>query len=194
MSIGSSYARLRDYYAAADPFVGAANLVAIVLAGNQPLYPVYLFVLFGFKAWPALISAVIGLAFYGAVPWVTRRAPLFGRAFMCAGAVAHILFTTWLLGEATGISLLLAAAVMLSALVFRRRERWVMLPLVGLAIAGFLATTGRFGPPLLQLSDAEAHELLVLNAASMALLLGFLGIVFSNVMATLERGAAPVED
>ena len=48
---------LENYKAHPDPLAALANTVALVVAGNQPFYPLYLHAIVGRAAWPAWIFA-----------------------------------------------------------------------------------------------------------------------------------------
>ena len=42
-----------------DPLANAAGIIAIVVAGNQPFYPLYLHAIVGAAAWPAWLTLLI---------------------------------------------------------------------------------------------------------------------------------------
>ena len=69
---------LRAYAASDDPYVSATNFIAMVLAWNQPYYPLYLWWIVGRDAWVGLPDALAFFPFF-AIPAITRRAPLLGK-------------------------------------------------------------------------------------------------------------------
>ena len=54
--LSRSIKALHDYKANRDPLAVLANPVALVVAGNQPFYPLYLHAIVGRPAWPAWIT------------------------------------------------------------------------------------------------------------------------------------------
>jgi len=172
----------RDYSAAPDSLTEAGNLMALVLGGNQPFYPFYLLAIVGWPAWPSFM-AVLGTPLFLAVPAIARRSSIAGRAFLVLVGTANTVFYSWILGEGTGINLFFLACVMLAALLFRRAERWVAVPLAGLPIFLHLWLTGKYGIAPVVLSDSERQTLVSLNWVSVAILIGFMGFVFSTAIA-----------
>ena len=172
-------AKLRAYAADDDPLVATTNLVALVVAGNIPFYPVYYLALIGWGAWPSLLDLPTALAFF-AIPWIARHSSLLGRTALPVIGVANALICVKLLGEASGNALYLVPCVVAAALSFRANERWVMLPLVWLPVAMFLATLGRLGEPLVPFTEAEFTAMLRLNAVSAGVFVGFLGMLYGR--------------
>ena len=137
---------LRRYADHEDPLVAAGNFVALVLAWNQPFYPLYLWFILGRDAWIGLPDTLSGFVFF-AIPGVARRHPLLGRALLPVAGMLNVVLCMKLLGEASGIWLLLFPCIMLAALLFRWRERWLMLGLSALPAAAWLLLRGRLGAP-----------------------------------------------
>ena len=179
MSLKTLLARLRAYAAHDDPLVATANLVALVVAGNIPFYPVYHLALLGWDGWPSLFEAPAALPFF-AIPWVSRRSSLAGRALPPLVGVANTLFCMKIMGQASGNALFLVPCVVAAALSFRATERWIMLPLVWLPVAAFLFSIDRLGPPLAPFTDAEFAAMLRLNAVTAGVFVGFLGMLYGR--------------
>lgn len=179
MSLKSLLARLRAYAGHDDPLVAAANLVALIVASNLPFYPVYQLALIGWDAWPSLLEVPVSLVFF-AMPWVSRRWSLPGRALPPLIGTANTLFCMKIMGEASGNALFLVPCVVVAALSFRSNERWVMLPLVWLPVVAFLLSIDRLGPPLSPFTDAEFAAMLRLNAVSAGLFVGFIGMLYAR--------------
>lgn len=179
MSPKTLLARLRAYAAHEDPLVATANLVALVVAGNIPFYPVYHLALLGWDGWPSLFEALAAPLFF-AIPWVSRRSSLAGRALPPLIGVANTLFCMKIMGQASGNALFFVPCVVAAALSFRATERWIMLPLVWLPVAAFLFSIDRLGPPLAPFTDAEFATMLRLNAVSAGVFVGFLGMLYGR--------------
>ena len=165
--------RLRRYMASDDPRVAATNLIAMVLAWNQPFYPLYLWWIVGSTAWvglPDTLSAV----FFAVVPAISRRSSLLGRVALTVFGLGNTVFCMKILGEASGVAVFLFPCAMLPAMLFRWRERWVMLALTAAPLAVF--------------SAAQYGSLLYLNAVSAGALMVFFGWILAA-----ERFPAPAE-
>ena len=176
---------LRRYIASDDPRLAAANLIALVLAWNQPFYPLYLWWIVGSAAWVGLPGTLSCLLF-AAVPAIARRSSLLGRVALTVFGLGNTVFCMTLLGEPSGVGLFLFPCAMLAAMLFRWRERWVMLALTALPLVVWLAVRGRLGAPPVVFSADEDASLFDLNAVSA----GSLMVLFAWVLAP-ERLIAP---
>ena len=117
--------RLQEYVESPDPQTYAAGMIAIVVAGNQPFYPLYLYAAVGGEAWPAWLT-LLSTPFFAAVPWIARRHSALGRALLPLIGVANTMLSVKLFGIASGAQLFLLPCVLLGALLFRSTERAVM--------------------------------------------------------------------
>ena len=177
---------IRAYTAADDPLVGAGNSVALVLAANQPLYPLYLVGLFGSAALPSLVQIAVTPAF-AVVPLLCRRWPLGGRVFFLLVCNLNTIIYIKLIGRASGLELFLFPCAMLAAFLFRKAERRVMLLLAALPAVLYFALGPYYEPSLIRF-DADAYATMrTMNTISIATLIAFFGIVFSGVLATIEE-------
>jgi hypothetical protein len=179
---------LRAYTASDDPRVSACNTIAMVIAWNQPYYPLYLWWIVGHDAWVGIPDAFSGLAFF-AVPAIGRRSALLGRVAMVVFAVANVVFCSMMLGEAAGVQLLFLPCGMLAAILFGWRERFVMLGMTALPLLAWLATRGRFDSPPIRFSSQAYQSLFTLNAVSA----GALMIFFGWMLAGIGRDTAAAE-
>lgn len=168
---------LARYGAHEDPLVAAGNFVALVLAWNQPFYPLYLWFIIGSKAWVEVPDVLSGFLFFS-IPAIARRHSLLGRVLLSIFGLANVLIVWLMLGEGAGVWLLLFPCGMLAALLFTWRERWTMLPLALLPLATWLATRGRLGPPPVAFTDEQLASMTTMNAVSAFALLAFFGWVF----------------
>lgn len=157
-----------------DPLVAAGNLLALIVASNQPFYPLYVGLIAGGAA--AWRSAVVlaAMPFFLAVPMVARRAPVIGRMLLPLTGIANTLVCIHVLGPEAGLDMLLVPCAAIAALLFRARERAAMLCVVGVAVVAWLLADNT----ALGLFNAEAYAgLRRLNAVSAIALCGLLGWV-----------------
>jgi hypothetical protein len=171
---------VRAYGASDDPYVAAANFVALVLASNQPFYPVYLWFVLGADAWIGVPDMLSGLAFL-AVPALTRRWPLPGRAALVLFGIGNTVVCMKLLGQDSGVGLFLAPCAMLAAILFRWRERFAMVALAGLPPIVWLSARSALGEPPLSFAPDRYASLFSMNAVSVGCLMVFLGWVLAGI-------------
>lgn len=171
---------VRAYTGSADPYDAAANFVALVLAWNQPFYPLYLWFILGRDAWVGLPDILSAPLFF-AVPAVIRRWSLGGRALLVILGVANTVFCLRQLGEASAIGLFFPPCAMLAAILFRWRERWPMAILTALPLVAWLLTRGGTGDPPVVFTAAQYASLFTMNAVSAGCLMVFLGWVLAGI-------------
>ncbi|MBB5049061.1 hypothetical protein HNR60_003833 [Rhodopseudomonas rhenobacensis] len=174
---------LADYAANDDPLAAAGNLVALVLAGNQPFYPLYVVLVAGTEGLPWALLTMISLPFFFAVPALARRHPRLGRLALALITTINTVFCSWVLGEPSGTELFLLPCAALAGLLFWPSERLLMLPLAGLPVGAFWLLHGRYGAPPHLYSPEAYSGLLTMNAVSAGTVSIFLGIVFSRLYA-----------
>jgi hypothetical protein len=171
---------LRAYTASDDPHVSACNTIAMVLAWNQPYYPIYLWWIVGHDAWVGIPDAFSGILFF-AVPAIARRSSLLGRVVMVLFSVANVVFCSMMLGESAGVQLLLLPCGMLAAMLFTWRERFVMLLMTSLPLVVWLLTRGRLDIPPVRFSPEAYASLFTLNAVSAGSLMVFFGWLLAGI-------------
>jgi len=174
---------LRHYAANPDPLAATGNLVALVLAGNGPFYPIYVAVVAGVGGMPWLLLTLLSTPLFALVPALARVHSMLGRVALALTATGNTVFCTWLIGQPSGIELFLLPCATLASLLFRRSERWLMLPLAGLPVAAFVVLHDRYGAPPHAYQDDQYAGLLSMNAISAAMISIFIGIVFSALFA-----------
>jgi len=175
--------RLRTYMASDDPHVQACNTIAMMLAWNQPFYPLYVLWFAGWDFWVSLPGALSFFPFF-AVPWLCRRNAMLGRAVLVLVAVGNVILCSTLLGQAAGVQILYLPCGMLAAILFSWRERWVMAPLAALPLIAWLVTDDLANLSPVRLSDAANASLFRLNAISAGILMVF----FGWLLASINRG------
>jgi hypothetical protein len=176
----------RAYTATDDPHVSACNTIAMVLAWNQPYYPLYLWWIVGHDAWVGIPDAFTGILFF-AVPAIARRSGIAGRIALIVLSVANVVFCSMMLGEAAGVQLLYLPCGMLAAMLFRWRERWVMLAMTALPLVTWLLTRGRLDNPPVRFTPEAYASLFYLNAVSAGALMMFFGWLLAGINRQLEE-------
>lgn len=173
-------ASLKAYAAHDDRRAATGNMIALVIAGNGPFYPLYAFAMIGWAAWPTLLTMVSSPVF-AAVPWVTRRHARVGRVMLLLAGTLNTVWCTELLGPDTAVDLFLLPCVVLAALLFLHEAWWLKLSMLALPVAAYILLPDVRGAPLLPLSIADAARMVTLNRTSVGILTGFLGWQFSRV-------------
>ena len=185
-------ARLKMYLANLDPMAAVASVVALVVAANQPFYPLYLHAIAGWAAAPAWLTLLSTPAF-AAVPWLARRHPLAGRALLPLAGVANTMLGAKLMGPGAAAEVFLLPCALLAGVLFRPGERWAALALLALAALAHFALDPAFGAPICAFTPQQATSIARLNGVSVAGLLAFIGFQLSGVFARVEasRRAPP---
>jgi hypothetical protein len=160
--------RLRDYAAHPDPLAAACNRIALLVASNQPFYPLYLWWIVG-GDWRVSCWTFLSTPFFAAAPAMARRNPLAGRAMVPLTGIANGILSTKAFGEASGVELFLIPCGLIACLAFRRSELRVAIALLVATIgAGLLH--GHYGAPFGRFEASEYGHFLRLNATSVAAL------------------------
>lgn len=190
VALRKAVAVVRDYADHPDQRVASANLIALVVASNQPFYPLYLLWLVGEQITPAWFT-FLSTPFFLAVPAVARKNSVAGRALLPIAGIGNTILCAWLFGVPSAVEIFLIPCAVISLLVFRPSERFAGFALAGAALGTFLFLHGAYGTPLVTYSLEEYAALARLNAVSAAMLAGFVALLFSNVLAEAERSAEP---
>ena len=185
--IGKAQAALKRALDHADPLTAAMNSVAVVLASNTPFYPIYLYVVLGRDATPAVLLTLASLPFWCAVPMLARTSGVSARVLLTVISVVNTMWCTVILGFDAGIPLFLIPCIMLATLGFHRSERGLVLGLTALTFLAYGVL--RYAPvgPLLHLDAAQNWTLVTLNGFSVACLCAFLGFCFAGARPTALR-------
>ena len=168
-----------DYKSNPDPLAALANTVALVVAGNQPFYPLYLHAIVGRPAWPAWIT-LITLPLFAAIPAVAKRNSLAGRAMLPLIGTANGILAVKLIGIDTGVELFLLPCVLLATILFRPGERIVMLAVLALPFAAYFLLDRAVGPPLATYSADQYRSIISMHAFSVASLFALIGYTFPS--------------
>ena len=181
------------YVAHPDPAALAVAKTALILAWNGPLYPVYVLALLGRSALPWSLLTLLIVPFFYAIPWLMRRTSLGGRGALPLVGAANTLWCMKLFGPDSGVGLFLYPCIVLAALLFRQRERWLMLAMLGLMLTLEFVPRSFYGVPLMTLSPDESARLAALNAGSVAFLLAFIVLQFVNIARGAETDLGDVK-
>lgn len=163
-----------------DGRTATANLVAVVVAWNTPVYPLYLWWVAGSGGMPWALLTMCSLPFFAAVPLLSRRSSLAGRLALPLVGTANTLFCTWIFGEAAGEQLFLLPCITLGTMLFQPAERLPMLVGVAAPMLGYWLLQGHYPPPPFRYGPAQYDALVSLNAASVGFLTAFLGLLASR--------------
>lgn len=173
--------RVRRYADNPDPLAKVASTVALVVASNQPFYPLYLHAIVGQLAWPAWFTLLTTPLFL-AVPAVARRHPLAGRAMLPIVGTVNTVFCVKLIGLATAVELFLLPCILLAAILFRTTERKTMIPVLLVPFVAYFFLDSKLGAPL-QTFDADSYgSIVALHAVSVASLTALIGFMFAAVL------------
>jgi len=168
---------LGDYLSNPDPLAEFAGKVALIVAFNQPFYPLYLHAIVGSAAWPAWLT-LLSTPLFVAVPYAARHHSIAGRALLPIAGVMNTILCVKLFGAASGVELFFIPCVLLAAIIFRSDERLVSVPLLGLPFASYLFGDSRLGEPLMTCSGFPS--IVALNGTSSASLVALVGLLFSS--------------
>jgi hypothetical protein len=172
---------LRRYVAHPDPATAAANLVALVVAGNGPFYPLYALALIGWDqsgVWLTMLASPL----FALVPALSHRWSCAGRASLPLIGIVNTVWCSALLGSASEVGLFLLPCIVLAALLFRDDERWVLWLVVVLAVAALVWLTELPLVGLMHLTESQAAALARLDAISVATLSGFVALQMAKLV------------
>ena len=169
--------QLQAYRDNPDPLAQLANTVALVIAGNQPFYPLYLYAIVGTAAWPAWLT-LLTMPLFAAIPAVARRNALAGRLMLPVVGVANGVLAVKLIGLDTAVELFLLPCVLLSTILFRPDEKPAMAIAIACPFAAYIVVDAAVGAPLVAYSAAEYRSIINMHAFSVASLFALIGFVF----------------
>lgn len=177
---------LDAYVAHDDPLVRASNVVALVVAANQPFYPLYVQWVLGHDVAPSLMT-LLSTPFFAAVPALARRNARAGRAVLVLAGMANTVLVTKLYGQASGVEIFLLPCMLIAAAFFRSTERALSLGLLAVGVAIFLGLDGRYGETACRCSAADDKALVAVHVLSAGTLIVFIGFLLSG----LTRSGSP---
>ena len=174
--------RFAAYIHSDDPLAAASNFVALVVAFNQPFYPLYIRWLVGDDHGASLVTFV-STPFFLAVPAVARLSSLAGRAMLPVIGILNTLASAQAFGAASGVELFLCPCAMIAGMSLRRSERATMLAIVALALAAFALLHERAVAASVLFPATDYARFLSLNVWSVAGLTAFVALRYSGALA-----------
>jgi hypothetical protein len=153
-----------------DRLTEACNKVALLLAGNTPFYPLYLWFILGRDGGPWLLLSALSLPFFAATIFMARRSGLAARAWLCGSASLNTAWVAWLLGPPAGVALFFLPCLVLTVLAFRANEFMIRGLLTSLPFVLYAALIWLPQHAPGAITPSEFASLFKLNAVSVALL------------------------
>ena len=175
------------YAAHSDPLTVAANWIAIVVAWNQPFYPLYLWAVVGADKIAPSFLTFLSTPFFLAVPAVARRHPMIGRLMLPMTGIANGIVSTKAFGTGSGVEIFLIPCALIGAALFRPSERTAGLAVIAFGAGVYFIPDRFYGLPLAAYSAADNAAMVGLNALSAATLIVFIGLLLSGVVAASEK-------
>jgi hypothetical protein len=165
--------------------VAACNLIALVVASNQPFYPLYVYWAVSDHVWPTFFT-FLSTPFFLAVPAIARRYSKTGRALLPIAGMANTILSAQVFGTASGVEIFLIPCALIAATFFKASERVVAFVLIGAALLVYLGLTGRYGAPMHTYSASEYQAFFRLNAMSAGTLTVFVGLIASGLISEIK--------
>lgn len=180
-SLRQLWAIIQRYVRHDDPLVAACNLLAVVVAWNQPFYPLYVYWSVSPVVWPTYF-AFFSTPFFLAVPLVSRLDGRLGRAMLPLVGVGNTMVCTKVFGVPAGAEVFLIACALIPAVFFRATEAVWRYGLIVLPFAVYFGLRGRYGGAFHTYSSQEYASFFTLNALSAATLTVFVGLMAANAL------------
>ena len=156
-----------------DPLVAAAAFLAVLLASNQPVYPLYVWLIAGEGAGRAAI-VLAAVPVFLAVPLVARASGKAARALLPIAGILNTLLASWAMGPEAGLAAFFIPCAALGAVLFRRTERHAMLAIVALSAAAWLVSETFAPGPFSPEAYASLRRMNALSAIALCGLIGWL--------------------
>lgn len=153
---------VKDYAASADPLTATSNRLALILASNQPFYPLYVRWVTG-EAHALLALTLLSTPFFLASPWMARRFPDVGRLWFPAVGAINTFFCAFIFGEGSGVEWFLAPCLIIAVLSCRRTDMRALGAYVGALLCLFMLLHGGYGQPLYPMDATQQEALSSLN-------------------------------
>lgn len=176
-------ARIGNYADHPEPRAALAGKIALVVASNQPFYPLYLHWLLGTTAWPAWLT-LLTTPFFLVVPALAKRWSLAGRALLPLIGTLNTVLSVKLLGTGSGVELFLLPCALLATLLFSPDERLKTAPIPAIPLIAYLFVDDRLGAPVI--ASTEYARLVALHGMSVAALIALIGLMCSTILAARE--------
>ena len=172
---------IADYAANSDPRAAGCNTIALLVASNQLFYPLYVYFAVSGHIAPTLLT-FLSTPFFLAVPAISRRSPVLGRALLPLTGLANVVVSAKAFGAASGAAMFIVPCALIAAAFFRPSERIFALALLALALAIFLGIDSTVLAPLHVYSQTEYAAFGRLNSLSASALVTLLGLMLSGLV------------
>jgi hypothetical protein len=169
------------YATNSDPRVASCNTIALLVASNQPFYPLYVGFSVSRHIAPTLLT-FLSTPFFLAIPAISRRFPVFGRALLPLTGLANVVVSAKAFGAASGVAMFIVPCALIAAAFFRPSERIFAFALLALALAIFLGIDSYASNPIHTYSQSEYAAFVRLNALSASALVALLGLMLSGLV------------
>jgi hypothetical protein len=169
------------YAASPDPRAANCNTIALLVASNQPFYPLYVYLSVSRHIAPTLLT-FISTPFFLAIPAISRRSPVFGRALLPLTGLANVVVSAKAFGAASGVAMFIVPCALIAAAFFRPSEKVFAFALLALALAIFLGIDSPVLEPFHTYSQTEYAAFVRLNALSASALVALLGLMLSGLV------------
>jgi hypothetical protein len=172
---------IAGYAANPDPRVASCNTIALLVASNQPFYPLYVGFSVSRHIAPTLLT-FISTPFFLAIPAISRRLPVFGRVLLPLTGLANVVVSAKAFGAASGVAMFIVPCALIAAAFFRPSERVFAFGLLALALAIFLGMDTYSFVSIHVYSQTEYAAFVRLNALSAGALVALLGLMLSGLV------------
>jgi MASE7 len=172
---------LAAYAASPDPRIASCNAIALLVASNQPFYPLWVYFSVSRHIAPTLLT-LLSTPFFLAVPAVSRRFPVMGRALLPLTGLANVVVSAKAFGAASGVAMFIIPCALIAVAFFRPSERVFAFALLALALATFLGIDSHSSAPIHVYSQTEYAAFFRLNALSASALVTLLGFILSGLV------------
>lgn len=142
------------YAADEDPLTSASNRLALILASNQPFYPLYVRWVTG-EANGALALTFLSTPFFLASPWIAKRFPGVGRLWFPTIGAINTFFCGFVFGDASGVEWFLLPCIVITILSCRSTERAALVVYSATLVLAFVLLHGRYGETPFQTEIAQ---------------------------------------
>ena len=180
---------IADYARADDPLTSVCNTLALVVVGNQPFYPLYVWWFVGDDGYVSFLT-FLSTPFFAAVPALGRRWPVAGRALLPFAGLANTCMCARIFGQVSGVEAFYAPCLTIAALCFRARESAWMLGTIGAGLLAFTLSRAMPGAPLHYFTPEQYAGFVSMNAWSVAMLTVLAAYKFGVARQSYEKDAA----
>jgi hypothetical protein len=177
------------YVHSPDPVQRSCNTIALLVASNQPFYPLYIRYLVGNDGGVSLLT-LLSTPFFVAVPALARRAHTLGLAALPVVGLVNGMIATLAFGRQAGIELFAIPCMVIAAAGTWRGSRLVLL-LSTIALLLYFAVFSAMSTPLHNFTPGEIESLYRLNMFSVAGLTLYIAYSLGTALRTGQTPGRP---